>query len=112
VTRPLIIRRMDAALDKMLAQGMEPRAIYLTPADYKLFARTSTRYWREQTGSKAYVWPTSYGDVPLINAKLIGQMVPVREVKGRKGSTAYSTHGVEVKVPKRPPEPMKEELAA
>jgi hypothetical protein len=35
-------------------------------------------------------------------------MVPVREAKGRNGSTVYSTHGVAVKVPKRPPEPMKE----
>lgn len=103
--RPLIIRRIDAALAKMAAQKMMPRAIYLTERDYKLFARTKSRQWRQATGSKGHVWPLSYGDVPLISKSLIPQMeVPVRVTKGKQGSIVYSTHGVGVKVAQKPPE--------
>jgi hypothetical protein len=105
---PLIIRRIDAALGKMRQQRMEPRAIYLTPSDYKLLARAKTTRFRRETGSRAVLWPCSHDDVPLICEALIGQMVPVRLTKGRSGSTVYSTRGVTVAVPRRPPEATKE----
>lgn len=98
--RALICRRIDAGLEKMRQAGMEPRAIYLCPSDYKLLTRASTRNWREQSGSRAYVWPCSYSDVPLIGEKLIAQMVPVRLTR-KPGSAIYSTYGVKVSVPKR-----------
>lgn len=78
---------------------MEPRAIYLTPADYKQLASHATRIWRKG-GSRAYLWPLSHGDVPIIDENLIPAMVPLRESKGKKQqSTIYSTHGVGVSVP-------------
>jgi hypothetical protein len=107
VTPPLIIRRIDAGLARMRERGMEPRAIYLTPADFLLLARAKTTRWRRETGSKALVWPLSYDDVPLISEKLIEQMVPVRLAKGRNGSTIYSTRGVTVAVPRKQPEPLR-----
>jgi hypothetical protein len=99
-----IIRRLDAALASMAAQGMEPRAIYLTQADYESLARCRTRRWRRETGSSAFVWPCSYGDVILVSGGLADQLeVPVREGKGKRGSTIYSKHGVSVAVPRFAP---------
>lgn len=101
---PHIIRRIDAALEKMRMQRMEPRAIYLTERDYKLLARARTTRYRRETGSKALLWPSDHDGVPLIAAALIEKMVPVRQTKGKKQSTIYSTHGVTVHVPRDPPE--------
>jgi hypothetical protein len=102
---PRIIRRIDAALGKMRVQGMEPRAIYLTLADYRLLARSRTTRYRRETGSRALVWPCSHDDVPLISAKLIDKMVPVRPTLGAtRRSTVFSTNGVSVAVPKLAPE--------
>lgn len=94
-----VIDRLDCALARMKANGMAPRAIYLTPADYKLFAKERTRAWRDATGSRGLIWPLSHEDVPIIAESLIPAMVPVRESKGKRKSTIYSTHGVVQAVP-------------
>jgi hypothetical protein len=81
-----IIDRIDAALQKMAFRQMEVRAIYLDEADDAAFVKAFTRYWRKELKSDATFWPTEYRGHHL-----------------RKGgkSRIYSTHGVEVAIPKR-----------
>lgn len=108
-----IIRRIDAALARMSAEKMEPRAIYLTPADYASLARVKTKRWQKETGSSALIFPLSYEDVPIVNESLCARLsydsakgtaiVPVRQAKGKRASTIYSTHGVTVRVPSKAP---------
>lgn len=97
-----IIPRLDAGLAKMAERKMAPRAIYLTKADYADLARSSTRRWREESGSRAFVWPLSHADVPIIGESLIQHMIPIRETKSAaKQSMIYSIHGVAVHVPRQ-----------
>jgi hypothetical protein len=81
-----IIERIDAALQKASFRQMEVRAIYLDDADDAAFVKAVTRYWRKELKSKAIFWPTEY-----------------RGHHVRKGSKSriYSTHGVEIAIPKR-----------
>lgn len=99
---PAIIQRIDAALATMAAREMEPRAIYLTPDDREALATAKTKRYRQETGSAAFLWPCSYGDVPIVNAAGVTRIesaIPVRETENR--SVVYSTHGVGVQVPQR-----------
>jgi len=41
--RASILRRLDAALEKMAAQGMEVRAIYLTESDWDAYNRAQSK---------------------------------------------------------------------
>jgi hypothetical protein len=103
---PTIIRRIDAALAELAARELQPRAIYLTPSDYWLLRRTKTARWRRATGSSAIIWPLSYGDVPLVSDKTAGLTIPVSAASNlnRRGSCIYSTTGIPVAVPRRPPQ--------
>lgn len=78
--------RIDQALEKMRAQGMEVRAIYLDPADDATFVRANTRYWRKALQSRATFHCTTFRD---------------HIVRQGKSSIIYSTHGVGVTIPKR-----------
>lgn len=81
-----ITDRIDAALEKVASRGMEVRAIYLDSADDEAFVKAHTRFWRKALKSRATFYPTTYRDHPV-----------------REGDTSriYSTHGVEVRIPKR-----------
>jgi hypothetical protein len=78
--RASIIRRLVVALEKMRAQGMEVRAIYLTEADWDAYNRAQ---------SKAY------------GCRLVAFLYGSHEIRPGKSSAIYSTNGVEVAVPKR-----------
>ena len=78
--RAPIIRRLDAALDKMRAQGMAVRAIYLTADDWDAF---------NDARSKEY-------GTPLVAFQYLGV-----EIRSGQTSTIYSTHGVGLSVPRR-----------
>jgi len=96
-----IVARLDAALARLSARGMDPRAFYLTPFDYAALARARTRRWRADTGSEAFAWPCSHRDVPLIGESLIEQMIPVRQTSSsKKASMLYSTRGIAIHVPR------------
>jgi hypothetical protein len=78
--------RIDCALEKMRAQGMEVRAIYLSPEDDAAFVKANTRYWRKALRSRATFYCTTYRD---------------HIVRQGKTSVIYSTVGVGVTIPKR-----------
>lgn len=78
--------RIDAALERVALRGMEVRAIYLDPADCEAMVKAHTRFWRKELKSNADFIPLSYRDYPLRHGKT---------------SRIYSTHGVEVTIPKR-----------
>jgi hypothetical protein len=78
--RALIFRRLDAALDKMDKQDMEPRAIYLTWDDWDAYNEAQSK----ATGQRLVVF--HYSDIPI---------------RSGKTSIAYSTHGVGVTIPRR-----------
>jgi len=78
--RASIIRRLDAALEKMRAQGMEVRAIYLTESDWDAYNRAQ---------SKAY------------GCRLVAFLYGSHEIRSGKASTIYSKQGVGVAFPKR-----------
>jgi len=78
--RPLIIQRIDAALEKMRAQEMEVRAIYLTAEDWDAYNRAQ---------SKAY------------GCRLVAFLYGSHEIRSGSRSIIYSTQGVGVAVPKR-----------
>ena len=80
--RALIFRRLDAALEAMAARKMDVRAIYLTAEDWAAYDRAQ---------SKAY-------GTPLCCFQYSGH-----DIRSGKHSRIYSTHGVEVTVPKRLP---------
>lgn len=84
--RDNIVDRIECALEKMRARGMEVRAIYLDEEDDLAYVKANTRYWRKALKSRATFWPTMYGDHPLRTGKT---------------SQVYSTHGVSVSIPKR-----------
>lgn len=86
MTRDSIGARIDCALEKVRAQKMEVRAIYLCEADYGQLLKCHTRYWRRALKSRASFHPLSYGDHPI---------------RFGENSVVYSTHGVGVAVPKR-----------
>ena len=90
----MIEERIGAALEKMRLRKMKPRAVYLSPADFKAFKKARTRIWKSE------VVPLAVMEVPIISESLIGEMVPVRPT-GKPRSTVYSTNGVEVAVPVR-----------
>jgi hypothetical protein len=81
-----ILDRIDAALQKVAFRQMEVRRIYLDEEDDAAFVKAVTRYWRNELKSDATFWPTEYK----------GHFVS----KGNE-SRIYSTHGVEVRIPKR-----------
>lgn len=78
--------RIDAALEKAVFRELEIRAIYLDAADHDAFVKAHTRYWRKELKSDATFWPTTYRDHSV-------------RIGGK--SRIYSTHGVEVRIPKR-----------
>jgi len=86
VSDPMIVQRLDAALEKVAFRKMDVRAIYLDSADREALTRWWTRKWRKQLGSKAEFIPLAYRDHP---------------VRSGNNSIIYSTHGVGVTVPKR-----------
>lgn len=86
MSAPTIKDRIDAALEKMRAQQLEVRAVYLNEVDYAALVKEHTRYWRKKLGSKGTFWPMSYGDHPI---------------RFGERSRIYSTHGVEFTIPKR-----------
>jgi hypothetical protein len=81
-----IAARIDAALEKMRAQGMEVRAICLTAKDHDALDAELCRRWKEETGRKRFKATfLSYRD------HMISRSV--------RCSSVYSTRGVETKVP-------------
>jgi hypothetical protein len=60
--------RIGAAFEKMRARQMTVRAVYLSPADYKAYAKSRSAAW----GSE--VVPLSVGDVQIISETLIPAM--------------------------------------
>jgi hypothetical protein len=78
-----ICDRLDAALEKMRAQQMEVRAIYLSPSDLAKLDRFHTRAFGVK-GCKIH------------SASFDGHIV-----RPGQRSRIYSTNGVEVAVPKR-----------
>lgn len=98
--RECITDRIDCALEKMRARGMQVRAIYLTDVDRKELDRWATRRWRE-TGSKASAYALSFKDHPIVSRKLAVEHFRDHEVRDGATSRVYSTHGVNVCVPAR-----------
>lgn len=87
-----LIDRLDAAVDRCVTQGNKPAAIYLTPSDYRQFAREHTRVYRAATGSTALLWPTSHDAVPLVSEQLAERLqIPVRQQRERKSAVYAST---------------------
>lgn len=83
-----IANRIDAALEKMKARGLEVRAIYLTEKDHNALDRELCRRWKEAHGYKRFKATfLSYRDQPICRSKT------------RSG--IYSKQGVETKVPLR-----------
>ncbi len=82
-----ITKRLDAALERLEHRQMKVRGIYLTPADHEALAKATTYHWRKHTGSTARAIPLSYHDHLIFRSE--------------RRSSIYSTHGVEVVVPKR-----------
>ena len=80
---PSIVARLGVALEKMRAQRMEVRAIYLSPPDLAALDRFHTRAF----GTKG---------CKIHSASYDGHIV-----RPGKRSRIYSTNGVEVAVPKR-----------
>lgn len=74
--------RIDVALERMRAQRVEVRAIYLTEADRKALGREIKREW----GLKSIVHPCAYRD---------------HIVRSGKRSVVYSKQGVEFTIPQR-----------
>lgn len=74
--------RIDVALEKMRAQGVEVRAIYLTEADRKALGRAIKAEW----GFNGTVHPCGYRD---------------HIVRDGKHSLIYSKQGVGFTIPKR-----------
>ncbi|MES2902872.1 MAG: hypothetical protein V4696_01680 [Pseudomonadota bacterium] len=85
--------RIDAALEKMAWQRMEVRAIYLTEADLKQLNRLLSK----EFGRGFKLHACGYRDHIL---------------RTGKESTIYSTHGVEVVIPKRLSHRVAEQVAA
>jgi len=83
VTRALIFRRLDSALDTMEARGMKVRAIYLTAADWLAYDRAQSRALRRPVSCFQYSG---------------------HDIRSGERSAVYSTHGVGIAVPKRVPE--------
>lgn len=81
-----ILDRIDAALEKVRARGMEVRAIYLDPDDDAAFVQAHTRFWRKALKSRATFYPTEHDG---------------HHIRQGNRSAVYSTHGVEVSIPKR-----------
>lgn len=82
MSRDDIRDRIDSALEKMRAQGVEVRAIYLTEIDRKALGKAIKRDW----GFKGTVHPCAYRD---------------HFVKSGKHSIIYSTHGVQFTISHR-----------
>jgi hypothetical protein len=89
--RASIIRRLDAALEKMTAQAMTVRAIYLTADD-----------WNDYNDAQS----AAYG------CPLVAFRYGPHEIRSGATSTIYSTHGVPVAIPKRVPDDDQAEAAA
>jgi hypothetical protein len=90
---------IEAALERMTGEGLQPASIYLDAKDYEAFAHEYTERRRASTGSGALFWPLSYGDVPLVNEKVvekIEKLIPVRPSCGPRQlkSAAYASNGV------------------
>lgn len=81
-----ICERIDAALEKMAFQGLEVRAIYLSPEDDEAYVKAHTRFWRKALNSRATFYPTTYRN---------------HFVRSGKTSVIYSIHGVGFAIPKR-----------
>jgi hypothetical protein len=87
---------LDATIERMVADGLKPAAIYLTPADYDRLAAEETQWWQEQSGSEAKLWPCSFRNVLLIAESLIEKVeVPLRRRTGliKLKSTIYASNG-------------------
>jgi hypothetical protein len=95
-----IIDRLDRAIARIVEAGHRPVCIFLTPEDQEQLEQYETLKWNEATGSSAYVWPTSYRDVPLYSEKLIEKLeVPVRKsLPAPRRSAVYREDGVGVAV--------------
>lgn len=74
--------RIDVALEKMRAQGVEVRAIYLTAADRKALGKAIKQEW----GFKGTVHPCGYKN---------------HIIRDGRSSMIYSKQGVGFAVPKR-----------
>jgi hypothetical protein len=94
LTANSIYTRIDCALEKGRWRKLALRGIYLDAADYAEFVAAETKAWRESTGSKATVYPLSYGDHLIIG----GAAVPVKEAGT---SAVYATSGEGITIPKR-----------
>jgi len=82
MSRSCIESRIDCALEKMRAQGVEVRAIYLTKEDQAALGKEI----RRRIGGKGLAVPLGYA----------GHIIQI----GNR-STIYSKQGVEFKVPMR-----------
>lgn len=80
MSRTRIIDRLEAALEKVRAQGMEVRSINLTEEDWDGLNRALS----DEYGSTLYTF-----------------QFQGHEIRSAKHSTIWSTHGVGVAVPKR-----------
>lgn len=92
-----IIDQLDRAIAIIVHNGHKPTSIYLDAADRKRLDQHETRIYRAATGSKAFLWPCSYKDIPLITEKLIQHYeIPVRQDwNGRcRHSVVYGSNGV------------------
>jgi uncharacterized protein (UPF0210 family) len=75
-----IINRLDAALEKMAFRRMDVRAIYLTVEDHDALDRAESARWKRKVSVLEYEG---------------------HEIRRGNVSKIYSTHGVEIVVPKR-----------
>ena len=81
-----ICDRIDVALEKMAFEGVEVRAIYLSPEDDEAYVKAHTRFWRKALKSRATFYPTTFRE---------------HVVRSGKTSIIYSTNGVGFTIPKR-----------
>lgn len=80
--RPPIIRRLDAALDTMAERKMSVRAIYLTAKDQAEYNAAQSRAWGGPVACLDYSG---------------------HQIRHGETSRVYSTHGVNVAIPRRAP---------
>ena len=84
--RAAIHNRIDAALEKMRAQGLDVRSINLCPSDLDALNRVATEAFNGRRKPRMPVYALSYSD---------------HAVRPSKRSIVWSVHGVGIAVPRR-----------